>query len=151
MMLNDLNKFANLLILLLQVISEGLVVVKKFLVLFIESLELPRSFCKVHLLLLLLPVDGALELFLRTLIRLCHRLDLVTQCGHFLLFEFVHLFRQVKLLASDAELLLQFANLLLQLAYLLVLLVLARPALHLQSGHLILRQLRKLLKCQNFA
>ena len=64
MVLDDLNKLANLLILLLQVVSQCFVVLKKLFVLLIKSLQLASSFGKVHFLLLVLALYGALEFFL---------------------------------------------------------------------------------------
>ena len=91
MMLDDLNKLSNLFILLLQVISQSFIVLKKLFVLLIESLQLACRFGKVHLLLLIFALYGALEFFLRSFILLSHRLNLVPQSSDFLFFELVHL------------------------------------------------------------
>ena len=111
MPLYHVDKFAHFLILVLQVVSQSLVMLKQVLVLLVKRLELAVDFCEVQLLLLVLFLESLLVIFLGALSRLSESIDFVPQSGHLLLLQFVHLLLQVHLLAADEQLFLQFPDL----------------------------------------
>lgn len=76
--LDNIDEFANFLILIQQVISQGFVVFKKIFILFIQSFQLSCRLQKIPFLILVFFYQCFLMLFKRTICLLYHRRDLVS-------------------------------------------------------------------------